>query len=54
MNTPTSPSQVVHSRVLDTALLFPHPKGPPFRSSLKVLAQRFLKRRIQVTRHASE
>ena len=40
--------KVVHSRVLDTVLLFPHPKGLPYRSALKVLAQKFLKRRIQV------
>ena len=40
--------KVVHSRVLDTVLLFPHPKGLPYRSALKVLAAKFLKRRIQV------
>ncbi|GAX82434.1 hypothetical protein CEUSTIGMA_g9862.t1 [Chlamydomonas eustigma] len=45
--------KVVHSRVLDTAVLYPHPKGLPFRSSLRVLAQRFLKRRIQDGSHDS-
>ncbi len=28
--------KVLHGRVLDTAILFPHPKGPPFKSALKV------------------
>ncbi|GLI65955.1 hypothetical protein VaNZ11_009636 [Volvox africanus] len=42
-----------HGRVLDTAILFPHPKGPPFKSSLKVLARRFLRRTIQEDSHDS-
>ena len=45
--------KVVHSRLLDTVFLFPHPKGPPARSALKVLAQRFLKRKIQEGSHDS-
>ncbi|PNH04739.1 Small RNA degrading nuclease 5 [Tetrabaena socialis] len=42
-----------HGRVLDTALLFPHPKGPPFKSALKILARRFLRRSIQEGSHDS-
>ncbi|KAK8213481.1 hypothetical protein M8818_002783 [Zalaria obscura] len=33
--------------VIDTALLFPHPKGPPQKSSLKWLSQKYLNRAIQ-------
>lgn len=40
--------KLVPSRVIDTALLYPHPRGPPFKPALKVLASKFLKRSIQV------
>jgi DNA polymerase III epsilon subunit-like protein len=39
--------KVVHSKVFDTCVAFPHPKGPPARSALRVLASRFLRRTIQ-------
>ncbi|KAG2491028.1 hypothetical protein HYH03_010476 [Edaphochlamys debaryana] len=42
-----------HGRLLDTALLFPHPKGPPFKSALKILARRYLRRSIQEGSHDS-
>ncbi|EFJ43182.1 hypothetical protein VOLCADRAFT_66232 [Volvox carteri f. nagariensis] len=42
-----------HGRILDTAVLFPHPKGPPFKSALKILARRFLRRTIQDGAHDS-
>jgi hypothetical protein len=29
----------VHRRVIDTAALYPHPKGAPFKQSLKGLAK---------------
>lgn len=32
--------QICHCKVLDTAMLYPHPRGPPARSKLKVLATR--------------
>jgi RNA exonuclease 1 len=38
---------VVHRRVIDTALLYPHPRGPPLKNSLRFLAKRFLGREIQ-------
>jgi RNA exonuclease 1 len=38
---------VAHARVVDTVALFPHPKGPPARPALRVLAMRFLRRPIQ-------
>jgi RNA exonuclease 1 len=39
--------RVAHARVVDTVALFPHPKGPPARPALRVLAMRFLRRPIQ-------
>lgn len=39
--------QVTHPYIIDTALLFPHPRGPPLKSSLKWLAQKYLSREIQ-------
>ncbi|CAK7265452.1 RNA exonuclease 3 [Sporothrix epigloea] len=40
--------RMVHSRVSDTALLFPHPKGLPVRYSLRVLAKEHMNRVVQV------
>lgn len=37
----------VHPHIIDTTLLFPHPKGPPLKSSLKFLAQKYLGKEIQ-------
>uniref|UniRef100_A0A1D2A373 Exonuclease domain-containing protein n=1 Tax=Auxenochlorella protothecoides TaxID=3075 RepID=A0A1D2A373_AUXPR len=42
--------KMVHARVIDTALLYPHPR-PPAKSALRVLASRFLKRTIQKDCH---
>jgi len=39
--------RVLHGRVLDTAIMYPNPRGPQFKPALKVLASRFLKRSIQ-------
>lgn len=36
-----------HPFVVDTAIIFPHARGPPLKNSLKFLTQRFLKREIQ-------
>jgi DNA polymerase III epsilon subunit-like protein len=41
--------KIVHKRVLDTALLYPHPRGHPYKQSLKFLARRFLERDIQTS-----
>ena len=38
---------LIHCRVIDTAALFPHPKGSPFKHSLKKLALDFLHRTVQ-------
>eukprot|EP00798_Chlamydomonas_sp_ICE-L_P011713 gene11713-34440_t len=45
--------KMIHSRIVDTAYLYPHPRGPPFKSALKVLSSKFLKRRIQDGSHDS-
>ncbi|KAI1849264.1 hypothetical protein JX266_005225 [Neoarthrinium moseri] len=39
--------QLTHPFIVDTALLYPHVRGPPLKNSLKFLSQRFLKREIQ-------
>lgn len=39
--------QLAHSRIIDTALCFTHPRGLPFRPSLKSLASRLLGTEIQ-------
>lgn len=44
---------VVHDRVLDTAVLYPHHEGPPARRSLDDLVDEYLSRRIQVQAHSS-
>lgn len=43
--------QLVHANVVDTALLYPHPKGTPYKSALRVLASRHLLRTIQRDSH---
>ncbi|KAI1803361.1 hypothetical protein F4811DRAFT_525188 [Daldinia bambusicola] len=47
--------RLTHPFVVDTAILFPHNRGPPLKNSLKFLSQRFLKREIQkgITGHDS-
>ncbi|KAK4188010.1 RNA exonuclease 1 [Podospora australis] len=39
--------QLAHPFVVDTSILFPHPRGPPLKSSLKYLAQKHLNREVQ-------
>lgn len=33
--------------MIDTSVIFQHPRGPPFKASLKWLAQKWLKKEIQ-------
>lgn len=47
LNSDLNALQLTHPFLVDTALLFPHPRGPPLKSSLKWLAQRYLSREIQ-------
>lgn len=39
--------QMTHPFVVDTSVLFPHQRGPPFKQSLKFLAQKYLDRAVQ-------
>ena len=39
--------KLTHPFVIDTSILYPHPRGPPLKSSLKWLAQKYLGREIQ-------
>ncbi|KAL2037145.1 hypothetical protein N7G274_010141 [Stereocaulon virgatum] len=39
--------KMTHPFVVDTSILYPHPRGPPMKSSLKWLAQKYLGREIQ-------
>jgi RNA exonuclease 1 len=39
--------KMTHPFIVDTSLLYPHPRGLPLRSSLKFLANKYLKREIQ-------
>ena len=45
--------KLVHRRCLDTSMLYPDPRGPGYRPSLRALAARFLDRRIQTGEHDS-
>ncbi|KAL8658738.1 MAG: hypothetical protein Q9226_000809 [Calogaya cf. arnoldii] len=39
--------KLTHPFIVDTSILYPHPRGPPLKSSLKWLAQKYLGREIQ-------
>ena len=39
--------KISHPFIVDTSILYPHPRGPPLKSSLKWLAQKYLSRAIQ-------
>ncbi|KAI5294735.1 hypothetical protein KEM52_003331 [Ascosphaera acerosa] len=39
--------RMTHPFIIDTALLYPHPRGPPLKSSLKWLCSRYLNKQIQ-------
>ncbi|KAL3156377.1 hypothetical protein ABBQ38_000691 [Trebouxia sp. C0009 RCD-2024] len=45
--------RIIHANCLDTSVLYPHPKGPPCKPALRVLAERYLKRTIQQGEHDS-
>ncbi|KAL5615598.1 hypothetical protein BROUX41_005637 [Berkeleyomyces rouxiae] len=39
--------QFCHPFIVDTALIFPHPRGPPLKQSLRYVTQKYLNREIQ-------
>lgn len=43
----TKALRLAHPFIIDTSILYPHPRGPPLKSSLKWLAQKYLSREIQ-------
>lgn len=47
LNSDMNALKLTHPNIIDTALLFPHPRGPPLKSSLKWLSQKYLSREIQ-------
>jgi RNA exonuclease 1 len=47
LNSDFNALKITHPYVIDTSIIFPHPRGPPLRSSLKYLTQRYLNREIQ-------
>ncbi|WVR04385.1 hypothetical protein IAU60_001387 [Kwoniella sp. DSM 27419] len=46
--------RIKHPLCIDTALLYKHPRGPPFKAGLKWLAQRWLKKEIQASEHGHD
>ncbi|TKA63615.1 hypothetical protein B0A49_10434 [Cryomyces minteri] len=47
LNADLTALKMTHPFVIDTAFLYPHPRGPPLKSSLKWLSQKYLTREIQ-------
>ncbi|KEY65657.1 hypothetical protein S7711_08731 [Stachybotrys chartarum IBT 7711] len=43
----TKALRLAHPFIVDTSIIYPHPRGPPLKSSLKWLAQKYLSREIQ-------
>jgi RNA exonuclease 1 len=39
--------KMTHPFIVDTSILYPHPRGPPLKSSLKWLSQKYLSQEIQ-------
>ncbi|KAL8866166.1 MAG: hypothetical protein Q9174_006460, partial [Haloplaca sp. 1 TL-2023] len=47
LNSDLEALKLTHPFIIDTSVLYPHPRGPPLKSSLKWLAQKYLSREIQ-------
>ena len=47
LNADLNALKLTHPFIVDTGILFPHIKGPPFKQSLRWLAQKYLHRQIQ-------
>lgn len=47
LNSDLTALKLTHPFIIDTALIYPHPRGPPLKSSLKYLAQKYLNRQVQ-------
>ncbi|EEQ34617.1 hypothetical protein McanMca71_002421 [Microsporum canis] len=47
LNSDLNALKLTHPFIVDTAAIYPHPRGPPLKSSLKWLCQKYLGREIQ-------
>jgi RNA exonuclease 1 len=47
LNSDLNAMKLTHPFIIDTGILYPHPRGPPYKQSLKWLAQKYLKREVQ-------
>ncbi|KAL8948902.1 MAG: hypothetical protein Q9222_004949, partial [Ikaeria aurantiellina] len=47
LNSDLDALKITHPFIVDTSILYQHPRGPPLKSSLKWLAQKYLSREIQ-------
>jgi len=47
LNSDLNALKLTHPFVIDTGILYPHQRGPPYKQSLKWLSQKFLQRGIQ-------
>jgi len=47
LNSDLAALKITHPFIIDTSVLYPHPRGHPLKSSLKYLAQKYLGREIQ-------
>ncbi|KAH9873862.1 hypothetical protein IAQ61_004489 [Plenodomus lingam] len=47
LNSDLTAMKLTHPFLVDTGILYPHPRGPPYKQSLKWLAQKYLKREVQ-------
>lgn len=47
LNSDLNALRYAHPHIIDTSCIYHHARGPPYKASLKVLTQRFLKREIQ-------
>lgn len=47
LNSDLTALKLTHPFIVDTSMIYPHPRGPPLKSSLKWLCQKYLGREIQ-------
>ncbi|QSS52888.1 RNA exonuclease [Histoplasma capsulatum var. duboisii H88] len=47
LNSDLSALKLTHPFIVDTSIIYPHPRGPPLKSSLKWLSQKYLGKEIQ-------
>ncbi len=47
LNSDLTALKLTHPFIIDTAIIYPHPRGPPLKSALKWLCQKYLGKEIQ-------